>query len=259
MAVHEGERAGQRILRWENCLNARDLGGYRTVTGRTTRWGAFARCDNPARLTNTGEAAVLDHGITTVIDLRKADEVAEHPNPLRLLDGRIHYHNISLIDPAAVRGEFTVIAEEYIDSLRRFSGRFAEVMRAMASAPTGGVLIQCMGGKDRTGLIAALLLALAGVPADVIAADYALSEERLRPLDEEWLANGPGTREDREHRLALWAPRAGVMLDVLERLENLYGGAESYLLASGLKPGEVDGILQRIGVLPLPECPTEGL
>ena len=92
------------------------------------------------------------------------------------------------------------------------------------------MLVHCAAGKDRTGLIAALLLGLAGVLAETIAADYAMTAEALRPQLEAWLDSDLAERAEREALLARYAPTAEVMLEVLARLADGYGGVEPYLL-----------------------------
>ena len=103
-----------------------------------------------------------------------------------------------------------------------------------------------MGGKDRTGLVSAILLELAGVERATIGADYALTAECLRPREEEWLANGPGDRAERERLLALYAPRAEVMIEVLDDLDRRYGGVEAYLLRAGVTPEDIARLRERL-------------
>lgn len=237
----------ERRLAWDACLNARDLGGYRTYDGRETRWGAIARSDNPAQLTEAGQAAVVDYGIRSMVDLRRPDEVQQHPNPFANPDSHeIAYTNISLVDPGAPSEDFTTLANDYKRMLDRFPDTIAEIMRTIAHAPEGGVLIHCMGGKDRTGVIAALLLDLVGVPRETIGEDYALTAECLRPRDEEWLENGPGERAERGRLLAQFMPRAEVMLEVLAHLDTRYGGVEGYLRHIGVSPDDVQRLRDRL-------------
>jgi protein-tyrosine phosphatase len=120
-------------------------------------------------------------------------------------------------------------------------------MAAIARAPDGVVVIHCAAGKDRTGLISALLLGLAGVPAETIAADYAMTAELLRPRDQAWLeALPPEERAEREALLARYAPTAEVMLAVLEGLGERFGGVEPYLLATGLARDDLDRLRNRL-------------
>jgi protein-tyrosine phosphatase len=242
------QREWTRLLAWEGCLNARDLGGYATTDGRETRWGAVVRSDSPAALTAAGRAALADHGVRAIVDLRLADEIARDPNPFAEPgDHGITDRNMSVIDPAAGFPPDTyTLAENYLWMLDKFGGFVAEVMAAVAGAPDGGVLIHCAAGKDRTGLISALLLGLVRVPDDTIAADYAMTAELLRPRDEEWLENGPGERAEREAMLARFAPTAEVMTEVLARLAERHGGAEGYLGQAGLAPADLDRLRDRL-------------
>jgi hypothetical protein len=150
------------------------------------------------------------------------------------------------------------LAEDYMKMLDRFGPRLAAIMKAIARAPEGGVLVHCHAGKDRTGLVTALLLEMARVERETIAADYALSQECLRPSTEEWLANGPGERTERERAVEWFAPRAEVMLAVLEYLDQRYGSVETYLLGSGVAKEDIVRLRRRLftGESP-PDQPAE--
>lgn len=237
-----------RRLMWEGCLNVRDLGGYPTEDGRETRWGAIVRADNLAKLSDAGRAALVDYGVRSIVDLRMPHEIKEFPNPFAEpgQDG-VAYTNVPFIDESAASSpDFTTLANDYKRMLERFSPAVGAITRAIAEAPEGGVLVHCMGGKDRTGIISALLLELVGVPRETIGADYALTAECLRPLEEEWLANGPGERADREKQIAKFTPRAEVMEDVLDHLDERYGGVEAYLLEAGVTPEEIRRLRARL-------------
>jgi protein-tyrosine phosphatase len=168
-----------RVLDWEGCFNVRDLGGLPTADGRVTRRGAVVRGDNPDGLTPAGWAALRAHGIRTIVDLRDEDErtggAPAGVEAVQLpLDGD---------DPAFWErwrsGPQFATPLYYRAHLERFPERSARVIAAVAGAAPGGVLIHCVGGRDRTGQIAMLLLALAGVAPEQIAADYELSATGL--------------------------------------------------------------------------------
>jgi protein tyrosine/serine phosphatase len=176
----------ERDLGWQGTFNARDLGGLATGDGGVTRWGAIVRSDSMQNLEGRGWEEVEAHGIRTVIDLRNASEIGTDlaPRP-----ASIETLNIPL-DVSEDR-EFWDVWENgpqfatplyYRPHLERFPERSAEVVRAIAGAPPGGVAFHCQGGRDRAGQIAMLVLALAGVEPAAIAADYALSDARLRAL-----------------------------------------------------------------------------
>jgi protein-tyrosine phosphatase len=169
-----------RHLDWDGLDNARDFGGLRTADGRRTRWAAVVRADAPDQLTAAGWAALEAHGIRTIVDLRNDDELrpdlVPRPDglttlhlPLDGIEDREFWDHWKLQAPPLYYGPF----------LERFPDRAAGVLAAIASARPGGVLVHCVGGRDRTGLITLLLLALAGVAPEEIAADHALSDERM--------------------------------------------------------------------------------
>ena len=172
-----------RWLDWDGCVNVRDLGGLPTTDGGTTRWGAVVRADSTHQLTEAGWAAAWDHGIRTVVDLRHPREVDEHPPVCAPPNGITVVHSPveDEDDLAFVERWGTELATPryYADALDRFADRVGAAVSAVARAPEGGVVCQCTAGRDRTGLITALLLHLVGVPAKLIAADHALSYERM--------------------------------------------------------------------------------
>ena len=238
---------GNRQLEWEGCLNVRDLGGYPAADERETRWGAVVRSDNLSPLTDAGQDALRDHGIRSIIDLRMPEEAEQLPNPFAEPgDHGIAYTNVSFINPEVPPPEeFTTLANDYAGMLDRFQPEVSEIMRTIARAPEGGVLVHCHAGKDRTGLVCALLLELAGVDRETTSAEYALSEEYLRPLREE-LPEEPGERAEREKERSKYSPRAEVMMEVLERLDQEYGGAEQYLLHAGVAPQDIALLRERL-------------
>jgi protein tyrosine/serine phosphatase len=137
----------------------------------------------------------------------------------------------------------------YLDFLERFRANFGAVVRAVATAPEGAVCIHCMGGRDRTGLVSALLLRLAGVEIEAIAEDYAASEEALAEAHAEWVAAAPDD-EERERRLVFGHAPTDVMTQVLEELERRYGSVRAYLEAAGVSPAELDAVWARLREAP---------
>jgi protein-tyrosine phosphatase len=241
-----GSRA--RRLAWEGVLNARDLGGYPTAEGGETRWGAVVRSDALSSLTEAGRAALVAYGVRSIIDLRRPNEIQEYPHAFTVGETHgIRYTNIPFQDPASPEeAEPQTLALIYAGMLDRFQARVAAVMTAIGQAPSGGVLVHCAGGKDRTGLVCALLLSLAGVEPEIIAADYALSAEYLRPREEAYLRDGPGERTERERNVALYSPTAEVMIETLDHLTVRYSGVEPYLLDAGVSPDNIARIRRRL-------------
>src|SRR4029453_18589242 len=164
-------------------------------------------------------------------------------------DHGIAYTNVSFIDPAAAPPDaVTTLAEDYLQMLDRYRQGVAESMAAIASAPAdGAVLIHCAAGKDRTGLISALLLALVDVPADTIAADYAVTAELLRPREQQWLAGLPPEEgAQREGMVVRDPPPPGDMRAVRAGLTERDGGLEPYLRSTGLDAGDLERLRKRL-------------
>jgi len=133
----------------------------------------------------------------------------------------------------------------YLIFLERFKENVAAAVRAVALAPDGGVVVHCVGGKDRTGLLSAFLLHLAGVDDAEIADDYALSEERLQPRHEAWFAAAQSEEELERLRRIAQTPAAS-MRGVFEELERRYGGIEAYLRSAGSSDEELDLVRARL-------------
>ncbi len=174
-----------RGLDWDGCRNIRDLGGLSAADGRKTRWGAVVRSANADRLTPTGWAALLAHGVRTVVDLREPEE--RKPMPPR--PAGVTTVNVPLDDTADTE-LWDYLREQELDGtslyfpvfLEHKPERCAQAITAVARAGPGGVLVHCAAGWDRTGLITLLLLALVGVSPEDIATDYLLSGPAMAPV-----------------------------------------------------------------------------
>ena len=239
-----------RRLLWEGCCNVRDLGGLRTKDGRETRWGAVVRADDLAQLTPAGRAALVDHGVRSIVDLRRPGEAEVAPNPFREPGYHgVRYHNLSFVDPTAPPVPVHIpLVEDYKFMLDRYGRQVATIMRAIGTAPEGGVLIHCVAGKDRTGIISGLLLDLAGVPRDEIALDYALTAEYRKPQLDQWLAEAvdAAERNRRQVEIDLFTPHAEIMVGTLAHLDERYDGPAEYLRVIGLQVGEIEALRAKL-------------
>jgi protein-tyrosine phosphatase len=246
-----------RDLVWDGCLNVRDLGGLPTGDGGETRFGSVVRADSVRQLSDEGWRALVAHGIRTVIDLRGDHERAEDPPadlPVEIVhvpfmeSSEAEWEEIAPELEAATKSAPDVPSatrEVYLIFLERFRANVAAAVRAVANAPEGGVVIHCVGGKDRTGLLAAFLLHLAGVEEDEIGADYALSEDRLRPRHEAWF-EAAETEEELERLRRIAQTPAASIIGVLGELERRYGGVESYLRGAGVSAEELELVRSRL-------------
>jgi protein-tyrosine phosphatase len=265
----------ERRLDWEALRNARDLGGLAVAGGAETRSGAVVRSDTLRQLTPLGWLDLEAYGIRTVLDLRLRVEIdANEPldagpgglsrdlgspqidgvgrpgwltticvSVLGEPDERLgaHFDRISKVQPDGSASTRAV----YIEMLELFRPRFVAAVAAIASAPDGGVLVHCHAGKDRTGLVVALLLGIAGVGAADIAADYAFSGPNLAPSLAAWIDDADDP-EEREHRRRVGLAPEQAMLDVLETLERRHGGAVSYLTDGGLRERDLQRVRERL-------------
>jgi protein-tyrosine phosphatase len=235
-----------RELTWDGCLNVRDLGGHGTTDGGETRYGAIVRADSLDQLTEDGWQAVVDYGIRTVVDLRMDEEREGDPPanaPVDLLHVSLFDDDKAVFEEVEAAAEAAPDAaaatrEVYLLFLEHFKANVATAIRTVVNAPEGGVVVHCMGGKDRTGLVTALLLELAGVDDEQIAADYALSEERLRPRHKLWFAEAE-TEAERERLRRVAQTPASSISEVLAELKRRYGGVDGYLRSAGLSDEEL--------------------
>lgn len=239
--------APSRHLEWEGCLNARDLGGLRTLDGGETCWHSVIRADYPGTLTPAGLEAMLDYGVRTLIDVRSPQEAAAECYEWAEASGcrRIHLPIEKYYPAVGVRiRQATSLPEVYCIIADAYPDCIAAILQAVVAAPPDGVVIHCHSGKDRTGTIVALMLAVAGVPADEIAADYALSQARLWPEYEQRLQRGLAAAPENLWTKPLAEP--ATMYAFLGHLASRYGGVHAYLDQAGLSADQILQIRQRL-------------
>jgi protein-tyrosine phosphatase len=173
----------------KGCVNFRDLGGYPGADGRSIRWRHLFRADGLTRLDEDDCAQLADLGLVTVIDLRTKGEVEQRGRfPEDAFE--VEYHHLPLTDvlpptedlsrydePAFVTARYQQLFTEGSSSLTRA----IELLAAPGALPA---VFHCSAGKDRTGVLAALVLGFLGVPRQVIVDDYAMSAEAMIALME---------------------------------------------------------------------------
>ena len=234
-----------RTLNIPPLLNARDLGGHPTTDGSQTRYRSLFRSDDLAQLTPEGLRALADHGVETVVDLRWAEELVLQPNPVPRDLQNVRYRHISLL--ASTANEWRAFSEDYekerfkLAVLEHVRAELRDVLRAIAESSPGPLLFHCVAGKDRTGIIAALLLALADVEPASIAQDYALSAEQLR---EAYIKRYAAESNPAAIIEAVRCPEVGVH-NMLAYLET-HGGIRTYLAKIGLSEYEINQLRARL-------------
>jgi len=234
----------RRRLDFPLLLNARDLGGCPTLDGGETRFRSLIRADDLAQLSAAGLRALQEFGVRSVIDLRWSEEAADSPSPIPGALPEVQYRRLPLLTESELEwrlrsGDATkelwncAVLEHVGEELRA-------VLATIAAAAPGPLVFHCVAGKDRTGLVAALLLALADAVPEAIARDYAASTESLR---EGYLRRYPSA--DPTHILrALHCPEEGAH-NMLKFLADA-GGVRAYLRDIGLTHEEVARLRARL-------------
>ena len=226
-----------RHLRIPGTRNLRDVGGYPAVDGRRTRWRTLLRTDALDVLPRRSQAMLLELGLRSVIDLRWPHELDEAPSVFRA-SRRVAYRSIPLLedDPTPTIG----LAGTYRHMLDARAPQLVEVVRALLEPGGLPAVIGCAAGKDRTGVAVALILAVVGVPAETVVADYVLSAAAFAgPVEDRHLVDWRSTPVEVE------AP-PGHMLAALEHLDRRHGGAAALLRRNGLTDAELDALVERL-------------
>ena len=216
--------------------NMRDLGGYPASGGFVTRWRAFFRSDLISNLSEQDAADLHCLGLTTAIDLRSKAETERLPCAFARTGG-VDYYNVSLLSEAAIDKSILTapFKELYILFAERGKKKLARVFSIMVES-RGACLVHCYAGKDRTGIVAALLLLLAGVSKEDVVADYEVSEiyYRRKIVNLDAGVNAPAQAHVRSERETIEY--------FVSHIEKKYGGAEGYLLNAGIAESKLSAL-----------------
>lgn len=240
----------QRRIDLEGCFNFRDLGGYPTQDGRRVRWRQLFRSDALHHLTSGDvERVTAQLGVRHVVDLRSSGELeAEGRGLLAEAPGR--FHHLPLFDgqipsdPSLSFDEIT-LADRYFMLLEFAQEPIARVLATLAESEAPAVY-HCAAGKDRTGVISALLLALLGVSDAAIVADYAATQETLDAVVDRLL-----TAQSYQETLSTLPAdtlhaEPETMLRLLDQLRERFGSVEGYAAKIGISRSLVDGLRERV-------------
>jgi protein-tyrosine phosphatase len=259
LAILESDKDGwplqttvrQRKFALAGCGNFRDLGGYETNDGRRVRWRTLFRSDSLSWLTSEDIAtlAAQQVGLVVGLDLRTAEELNQTGHGLIYENGTLHHHLPFFPSFGEDREQMRAMAfatgavggDWWVNLLDVACPCFARLFELLADPVSYPAAIYCAAGKDRTGVVSALLLSSLGVSDEQIVADYALTEapdmerilRRLRALGREWA-------EDFEP--SQMAAHPETMQHFLSAFQDRYGSAEDYLLASGVAAGAIEQV-----------------
>ncbi len=236
-----------RWLPMQGCANFRDLGGYRNSAGKTVRWRRLFRSDAPQDLTpDDADFAIQELNIGLVVDLRNSDE-AERDGRGLLPELGADYWHLPLLEgrgiPPFTGGDVAERMSTTYQWLIHNSGpRLAEAVNAIAAIDRGGALFHCSAGKDRTGLLAALILETLGVDAETIAADYLLTNEVI----EDVLRRIKAMENNNTVTTQSLAAQPVAFQGFQDTLHIEYGGAESYLLSHGVSEDTLERLRRNL-------------
>ena len=260
-----GTTTASRWVALQGAANVRDLGGLPLARGGVTARGVLLRADNLQGLTARDVAHLVDElGVRSVVDLRSEVEVElEGPGPL-VRDGRVEIRHRSLLPEAGGRTDLAVdgvlpwqgrrldndpgesgAVQAYLSYLIDRPDSVVGALRDVARG-TGGVVVHCAAGKDRTGMVCAMALETVGVERAAVIADYVASGQRLDALLARLRAS-PTYADDLEGRpVASHLPRAETMRRVLELVEERHDGVAGWLAAHGFAAADADALRRRL-------------
>ena len=244
------DHVSDRNAAFERLFNFRDLGGYVAGDGRTIRWGRLYRSDGLQSITDNDVDTLAGLGLRTVIDLRTRVEVVERGS-YPLDRHPVEHHHLPLMrrtwedDPDLVTPPDPELAAafltaRYVQMLADGGPALAGVVALLARPRTFPAVVHCAVGKDRTGVVAAMVLDLLGVGHHLIVHDYSLSALGMARVEEWLVANDPD-----EARVWLQQPPAwlgsppAAMASFLAHLRAEHGGAEGYLRDRGVPAGTI--------------------
>ncbi len=222
--------------------NVRDLGGYKTENNKVTKTGRFVRSDSLHRIDKNSIISLVEKNLSTVIDLRTKKEVREEPNLLAELHG-VNFLNLPLLEELSPTflGNVSVSSQAdnpllafYLSALHERQAAIKEIFLAMSDASPGLILFNCTAGKDRTGIISALLLSLVRVPRLEIIKNYTDSEKAITKLVEEFLENSRKRGEDTDSYSRMLQCPPEIMDSALSSVVDEHGDIENYLKNAGL-------------------------
>ena len=236
----------RRLIELEAVHNFRDLGGYPAQNGTVTRWNRLYRADGLYRLSAADIEIVRELGLHTVVDLRSDAEVEKWGTfPRTAIEVTFERHPV--IDQTwdhdghddRTDHEFLVWA--YQDMLDVGSARFADAIESLAQPGALPAVFHCAAGKDRTGLLAALLLESLGVPRAVVLADYELTVQGMQRM-RAWMAVNHPEMVDALANVppAFMAALPGAMDEVLDSLVHQHGSVYDYVRFIGVSTEAID-------------------
>jgi protein-tyrosine phosphatase len=225
-----------RIIELEGAVNFRDLGGYATSDGLRTRWRVLFRADGLSELTEADLVVLRQLGIRTVIDLRTGHELEQsrfdveaHP---------VEFHHFPFIKSLSNAEDFArapgFLGLQYRQMLEDAAPQIVGALSALAAPDARPAVFHCTAGKDRTGLLSALVLSLLGVPEETVVADYALSGVAMARLRAKLVVKYPDGKLLIEDSDAVFSADPSNMVALFAHLMERHGTVTAYASAIGV-------------------------
>lgn len=219
----------------ETTQNTRDLGGYNTSDGDITKKFSIIRSDEQLNASEQDISFLIAHKITTVIDLRTADDVHNKPSSLACVSG-LNYYNYPIVEGSAVPNSAEEVPSSYMKIVA--SPSMKNVFECIANA-LNGVIFNCSAGKDRSGVVSAILLLHAGVADDDIVENYVLTKYYLRKkLDY--------IRENTDLDMNIVTPCEDYMRKFLKKFRDEFGNTEIYFTRLGLSQKDITKVRAKL-------------
>jgi protein-tyrosine phosphatase len=232
----------ERRIALEGAVNFRDLGGYRAGGASRTRWRTLFRADGLGELTESDLSVLRGLGIRTVIDLRSGSElergrfdVEAHPAA---------FHHLPFIEELPDAQDFDrrpgLLGTQYLEIVRDAGEQILAALEILSAPGTLPAVFHCTAGKDRTGVLSAIVLSLMGVDEATVVADYALSGEAMLRLRAKLIAKYPEGRETIENIDEVFSADPAQMEALLDHITGHYGSVQAYVEGLGAAPDVVE-------------------
>jgi len=238
----------ERLIALEGAVNFRDLGGYATEDGLRTRWRVLFRADGLSELTETDLEIMRELGIRTVVDLRSGQEVEQ--SRFNVEAHPVTFHHYPFIKALPDAEDFArapgFLGTQYTEMLDEATPQIIGALSALAAPEARPAVFHCTAGKDRTGLLSALVLSLLGVPEETVIADYALSGAAMNRLRAKLIEKYPDGESVIADSDVLFSADPANMVTLFAHLRNRYGTVAEYAAEVGVPEDVVQRLRQSL-------------
>jgi protein-tyrosine phosphatase len=226
----------ERLIALEGAVNFRDLGGYATLDGRRTRWRVLFRADGLSELSQTDFSVMRDLGIRTVVDLRSGHEVEQ--SRFNVEAHPVDFHHFPFIDQLPDVEQWDrrpgLLGAQYKEMLDDAAPQIIGALEVLTAPDSRPAVFHCTAGKDRTGLLSALVLSLLGVPEETVVADYALSGEAMERLRAKLIVKYPDSKDTISDIDEVFSANPANMVELFAYLRERYGSVTEYAATVGV-------------------------